>query len=175
MLGACVVGEHFQRQLAATLRARMCFGRSQQLLGDALPAPGRQYGNIVHIQQRPGLEGRKAHEAVEQPHRLFARPGDPTDCARKMRQPLAERGCRLRRQSLLPAHGVLRIGVEQHDERFCIARILVIHAADDGGNIHGKKFIRRRDKLRRFYGLALGERTQYLSLFVRVRLGWYAG
>ena len=67
-----VVGQDFERQLAAAELPRPLFGPVQQRLTDPLPAPIIAGDDVVDVEQGFGGEGGKAGEAVDQADRLVA-------------------------------------------------------------------------------------------------------
>jgi hypothetical protein len=73
--GPRVVGQHFERQLAAAKFARLLLGPLQQRLADALPATIVTHDDVVNIEQGFGGEGGETGEAVDQPDRLIAAKG----------------------------------------------------------------------------------------------------
>ena len=128
---ARIVGQYFQRQLAATKLARPLPGPGQQGLGDALAAPAGMHHDVMHVEQRFGGEGGETGEAVDQPDRLAIQPGQCAMETGHLADGVHQMELGVIGQALATPHRVAGVVIEQVEPGFGLSRVIQI----DGRNV----------------------------------------
>jgi len=106
-----------------------------------LPARVGMDDDVVDVEQRPGGEGRKTGEAVDQANRLFAPPGQ---CAVKGRQALQfiDQMCsRISGESFAATHRVAGVVVEQVEPDGGICLVLEVDRSNAKIMAHDKRTV----------------------------------
>lgn len=125
------MNEHFERKLTAPKGPGVLFGGGHQGAPDATSAKMREDADVVKIKQRAGGKGGETDEGVEEAGRGAVDIGEPGTGVGHRGEGRDEAGAGLRREGVVAAHGVARVGVEQVDEVGSVARVVVV-CADDG-------------------------------------------